>query len=222
MPRLRSSGRGGLGVALHEEGLVRRRALERALAEEAHHEGADVQADLRPQRLVVRLEHDPLGAAEERLLEEQREAADRDVLPLRAGRRRRRRACARPRRRCRAGRCAGVDAERVQHAVLAVGQLEVEPEDAAQIRLRAGRRLPHAASASIRAIRRRPRRSAPIVRFRPAGVVDDPGVVHGRVLVDHLAEPVDVRRRGGRPSLSSDSSHEVGASTSRNARRSVQ
>ena len=70
-------------VALDEVGLARRGALERALAEEVVHERADVQPDLRPQRLVVRLEDHPLGAAVQALLEEQREPPDRDVLPLR-------------------------------------------------------------------------------------------------------------------------------------------
>ena len=59
------------------------RALERALAEQVLHEGADVEPDLRPQRLVVGLEHHPLRAAVEALLEEQRRAAHRDVLPFR-------------------------------------------------------------------------------------------------------------------------------------------
>ena len=69
-------------VALDEVGLARRGALEGALAEQVLHERADVEPDLRPQRLVVRLEDDPLRAAVQALLEEQREAAHRDVLPL--------------------------------------------------------------------------------------------------------------------------------------------
>ena len=84
MPLLRSSCVVVSRVALDVERLVRRAALERALAEQAEHEGVEVEADLGPERLVVRLEHDPLGAAVQRLLEEQREPADRDVLPLRA------------------------------------------------------------------------------------------------------------------------------------------
>src|SRR5207253_10655066 len=56
-----------LAVALDEVGFLRRTTLERALAEQPLHEGADVQADLRPQRFVVRLEHDPLRAAVEAL-----------------------------------------------------------------------------------------------------------------------------------------------------------
>ena len=46
------------------------------------HEGADVEPDLRPQRLVVRLEHHPLRAAEQALLDVQRQPAHRDVFPL--------------------------------------------------------------------------------------------------------------------------------------------
>src|SRR5215213_5406817 len=65
-----------LAVALDVESLVRRAALERPLAEEVHHEGVEVEPDLGPQRLVVRLEDDPLRAAEQRLFEEEREAAD--------------------------------------------------------------------------------------------------------------------------------------------------
>src|SRR3972149_7063290 len=75
-------GRGGLAVAFDVEGLVGRAALEGALAEEAHHEGAQVLADLGPERLVVRFENNPLRAAEERLLQEEGEAADRNVLPF--------------------------------------------------------------------------------------------------------------------------------------------
>src|SRR2546425_7825432 len=52
--------RGGLRVDLDEERLARRGPLEGALPEEIVHECADVQPDLRPERLVVRLEHHPL------------------------------------------------------------------------------------------------------------------------------------------------------------------
>src|SRR3954468_15366012 len=60
---------GGLRVAPDEVGLTRRPALERTLAEQALQEGRDGGADLLPQRLVVRLEHHPLGTAEEALLQ---------------------------------------------------------------------------------------------------------------------------------------------------------
>src|SRR5262249_52092567 len=57
-------------------------ALERAAAEEVMHERADVEADLGPERLVVGLEHHPLERLAEALLDEQRCAPDRHVLPL--------------------------------------------------------------------------------------------------------------------------------------------
>src|SRR5437763_7350398 len=114
---------GGLLVALDEVRLLRGLALEGALTEEALHEGAEVQPDLRPERLVVRLEHDPLGTAVHALLEEQRRAPDRHVLPLRGEH-------VRALQRARAPgdpaddgeRAQAVDAERVQLAVLGVGK----------------------------------------------------------------------------------------------------
>ena len=63
-PRLMSSWVVVSLVALHEVGFLRRRALEGALPEEALHEGAEVEPDLGPERLVVRLENHPLGAAD--------------------------------------------------------------------------------------------------------------------------------------------------------------
>src|SRR5215210_6776475 len=75
--------RGRLLVALDEVRLARARPLERALAEQRLHEGAHVEPDLRPERLVVPLEDDPLGAAVQALLDEEREPPDRHVLPLR-------------------------------------------------------------------------------------------------------------------------------------------
>src|SRR5262249_57206449 len=47
-------------------------------------EGAAVEADLRPQRLVVGLEYDPFQTAIEALLDVQGHAPHGDVLPLRA------------------------------------------------------------------------------------------------------------------------------------------
>ena len=55
----------------------------RTLAEEIVHEGAHVHAYLRPQRLVVGLEDDPLCTAKQTLLEVESEPPHRDVLPLR-------------------------------------------------------------------------------------------------------------------------------------------
>src|SRR3954464_10805297 len=62
---------GGFLIALDEVGFARRAALEGALAIELVHERADVGAELRPQRLIVRLEHCPLRAAVQALLEEE-------------------------------------------------------------------------------------------------------------------------------------------------------
>ena len=72
-------------------------------------ERADAVAQLGPQRVAVGLEDRPPGAAVDALLEEDRQPADRDVLPLRvAVRRQRARA---PDQRARAGEAAdGVDA----------------------------------------------------------------------------------------------------------------
>src|SRR6266702_6282427 len=72
----------GLGVAANEVRVSRLRPLERALPEERVHEGADVEADLRPKRLVVWLEDDPLQPAIEAFLDEERGAPDRNVLVL--------------------------------------------------------------------------------------------------------------------------------------------
>ena len=46
------------------------------------HEGAEVEPDLRPKRLVVRLEDDPLGPAVKRFLDEERHPPHRNVFPL--------------------------------------------------------------------------------------------------------------------------------------------
>jgi len=73
--------RGGLAVAFDEAGLARRAPLEGALSEEVPHEGAHVEADLRPQRLVVGLDH-PLRSSEQALFDQQRESPRGHVLPL--------------------------------------------------------------------------------------------------------------------------------------------
>ena len=99
MPRLMSVLRRGFAVALHEVRFARRFALERALPEEALHERADVEPDLRPERLVVRLEHHPLRAAIERSPRGTAPSAgpERTSIPTRVGRFLPE--CARPRRR---------------------------------------------------------------------------------------------------------------------------
>ena len=133
-------------IALDEESLIRGCALKCPLAEQAHHERADVHADLRPQRLVVRLEDHPLGPAIEGLFEEQRHAADRNVSPIRI-----------------AGVVEACDGARapdqisgwhtpqaihcqgIQYAVLLVGENDFKIEYAIEGGLSARRRLPHAA-----------------------------------------------------------------------------
>ena len=110
------------------------------------HEGADIEPDLRPQRLVVGFEHDPLGAAIETFLDEERRPAHRHVLPVggeRIGAVERARAPAD----VAVDReiAQAVDAERIERAVLEVRHQVGEALDIAQPRLGAGGRLPHAA-----------------------------------------------------------------------------
>src|SRR5215218_10932026 len=69
-------------VAFDEVRVPGRTALERALAEQVLHERAEIQAQLRPERLVVRLEDRPLASAVEALLDVQRKPPHRHVLPL--------------------------------------------------------------------------------------------------------------------------------------------
>src|SRR6266540_2229507 len=134
-------------VALDEVRLPRRGALEGPLTEEVVHERPHVEPDLRPQRLVVRLEDDPLGTAVEALLEEEREATNRDVLPL---------GCLRVGAVERASapgdvavdreRAQTVCAQRVEHAVLGIGQNVRQLGNVAQDTLGARRRLPYTSS----------------------------------------------------------------------------
>src|SRR4029434_2181569 len=72
-----------LPIALHEIRLARRTALKCALAEQVVHERADIHSDLSPERLVVGLEHDPLRAAIQTLLEKESDASHRDIFPFR-------------------------------------------------------------------------------------------------------------------------------------------
>ena len=72
----------GFTVALDEVGFARRFPLERALAEKALHECADVQSDLCPKRLIVRLKDNPLCPTIEAFLEKERRPPDRDIFPL--------------------------------------------------------------------------------------------------------------------------------------------
>ncbi len=73
---------GGVPVAFDEISLAGRSALECALPEQVAQERTNIEADLRPQRLIIRFEDNPLGAAVQALLDVERKAADGDVLPL--------------------------------------------------------------------------------------------------------------------------------------------
>src|SRR5262249_49572116 len=74
--------RGRFGIDFDEIGVARLLALERALAEQIVHKCASGDADLRPERLIVRLKDRELQAAVETLLDEQRQPADWDVLVI--------------------------------------------------------------------------------------------------------------------------------------------
>ena len=75
---------GRFAVALDEIGLLRIATLKRALNKQIVHKGADVKPDLRPQSLVIGLEHDPLCAPVKTLLDIERRAAHWDILPGRS------------------------------------------------------------------------------------------------------------------------------------------
>src|SRR5207249_175674 len=67
---------------LHEVGKLWSRTLEGALPEKIVHERSDIEANLRPKRLVVRLENHPLSASIETLLDVERGSTHRDVFVL--------------------------------------------------------------------------------------------------------------------------------------------
>src|SRR4029079_16270074 len=77
-----------LRVALHEERLVGRRPEERPVSPEAQQERVDRPLDAAPEADIVRLEDDPLGALEDRLLEVVEEPPDVEVAPGRGARQR--------------------------------------------------------------------------------------------------------------------------------------
>ena len=137
MPQVDVVLRRGLLVALDEVRLARRRALEGALAEQRLHERADVEPDLGPERLVVRLEHRPLGAAVQRSPRGRARAGAPGCTSTRrpdVGAVERARAPgdgAEDREGAQA-----VDAERVERAVLGIGQHVGELVDVAQRRSR--------------------------------------------------------------------------------------
>ena len=138
-------------VALDEERLVLGRAHQRAVAPHGAQEVGDRRADRDPGRLGVRLEHGPLRAAIDRLLDEDEQPADVDVLPHRVRDHRPRAPDA---------DVAAIDAEvadhvhaaRVEDVVLALAErvrerlaaaVQVAADDAAHHLV--GRRLVHAA-----------------------------------------------------------------------------
>src|SRR3712207_2612806 len=81
LPRVDSLGGVGLAVALEVERLVRGETEQGALAPLVDQEGADRAADPGPQGVVVGLEHDPLGAVEDRLLQVVEESTHVEVSP---------------------------------------------------------------------------------------------------------------------------------------------
>src|SRR5262245_33578271 len=72
-----------LGVALHVEGLLRSRPEQRAVPPDTQEERVDRALDPLPEVEVVRLEDDPLGALEDRLLDVVEQTANVEVPPRR-------------------------------------------------------------------------------------------------------------------------------------------
>src|SRR6266496_1104668 len=128
LARVDALGRVGLLVALHVEGLGGGEPEQGALAPLVDQEGGDGAADLGPQGVVVRLEHHPLGAVQDRLLQVVEQAADAEVAPGRvAGQ-----GAGAPDADAAAGEGAqAVDPDRVEQVVLCLGDLQLERENAA-------------------------------------------------------------------------------------------
>src|SRR3954447_23007523 len=168
-----------LAVALAVERLVRSEPEQRALAPLVAEERADRAPDAGPERIVVRLEDDPLRPVEDRLLEVVEQPPDVQVAPFRLGRER---ACAPHPDAAARERPDAVDAGGVEQVVLALGELGGEPDRAADDLVR--RRLVHAA----RVVIARPHsRHVPARRHRPVAARErvehvDPRVVEGGVL----------------------------------------
>jgi hypothetical protein len=98
------------------------------------------------QRLIVRLEDNPLRAAVEALLDEQGQAADGHVLILIGQQVGAAQGARAPDDAADDGEAAqAVDAQRVEHAVLLVGQHQLQPLRAVEGHVDASRRFPHAA-----------------------------------------------------------------------------
>src|SRR3984893_1051352 len=73
---------GSFFIALNEVGIFRRGALKRTLAEKIVHEGADVKANLRPERFVVWFKYYPLSTAIKTLFNVERGASYWNIFPL--------------------------------------------------------------------------------------------------------------------------------------------
>src|SRR5207249_3061617 len=69
-------------VAFHKIGILRGLSLESALAEQVVHERADIEPNLRPQRLIIRLEDHPLRSTIKTFLDVESRAPHRDVFPF--------------------------------------------------------------------------------------------------------------------------------------------
>src|SRR6202048_1922770 len=140
LARIDRLGRVQLAVAFDIERLAGGRPEECAVAPDANQEGADGALDPLPERHVVGLEDHPLGAQQDGALDVVEEPADVDVPPGRIARQ-----CPRaPDPDAAAGEGANdVDALRVQQVVLALGDLQLEGDRAADDFVRRG--LVHAA-----------------------------------------------------------------------------
>src|SRR5262245_44533054 len=137
---------GRLGIDFDKIGVARLLALERALTEQVVHKCASGDADLRPERLIVRLKDRELQTAIETLFDEQRQPADGDVLVIVIARiietAHRPRAPAH-------NTCGedadGVDRFRVDDSVLGVGHGVFHSANAAEVGLNSRGGLPDAA-----------------------------------------------------------------------------
>src|SRR5215475_11207666 len=179
LSRVDALGRVGLAVAPDVVRLVRSEPKQRALAPLGHEERRDRASDARPERVVIRLEHHPLGAVEDRLLEVVEQPADIEVAPRRiAGQR----ACAPNSDATTRERANAVHPDRVQQLLFGPCQTRLQRDGAANHLV--GRGLVHAA----RCVVARPHSGHVTGRWYvgvgAAGRVEDldPRVVHRGVL----------------------------------------
>src|SRR3569833_1563593 len=179
--------RGGLLVAFDEVGVARAAALECALPNQAVHEGAEIEADLRPQRLVVGLEHHPLRATEQTLFEEEREASHGQVFPFGGELVGAAQGARAPHHAADYGKAAqAIHRERIELAVLAVGELGGELDHAVQHRVVAGRRLPHAALYFPRLRLPDPLQENRLADFAPCGAGEVGHLIPRAERIDHV------------------------------------